>query len=49
MKTTFLEKIINELASLKSIVDIIVDNRISEELKDSLDKIYIRDLSGSDY
>ena len=42
-------EIINDLDSFKTKADIIVANRISEELEDSLDKIYTRDISGSDY
>lgn len=46
----FLEcEIVNDLYTFKSRSDIIVVNRLSEELADSLDKIYTRDLSGSDY
>jgi len=41
--------IVNDLEAFKSMADIIVANRLSEELAGSLDKIYTRDLSGSDY
>ena len=40
---------INDLDIFKSRSDVIVANRISEELEDSLDKMYTPDLSGSDY
>lgn len=46
----FLEcEVINDLNEFKMKSDVIVANRISKELEDSLDKIYTRDLSGSDY
>ncbi|WP_025652950.1 MULTISPECIES: nucleotide sugar dehydrogenase [unclassified Psychrobacter] len=49
-EASFLDcEIVNDLDTFKSISDIIVANRLSEELEDSLDKIYTRDLSGSDY
>lgn len=46
----FLEcEVIHDLNDFKTKSDVIVANRISKELEDSLDKIYTRDLSGSDY
>lgn len=46
----FLEcEVIHNLNDFKTKSDVIVANRISKELEDSLDKIYTRDLSGSDY
>lgn len=46
----FLEcEVIHDLNDFKAKSDVIVANRISKELEDSLDKIYTRDLSGSDY
>lgn len=40
--------VVNDLHSFKSKVDIIVANRLTDDLQDSLDKVYTRDLSGSD-
>lgn len=46
----FLEcEVINDLENFKIKADLIVANPISQELEDSADKIYTRDLSGSDY
>lgn len=42
-------EIVNDLEAFKSRADIIVANRLSEDLSGSLDKVYTRDLSGSDY
>lgn len=42
-------EIVNDLNEFKTKSDVIVANRISAQLEDSLDKIYTRDLSGSDY
>ena len=40
--------VIHELDEFKKMVDLIVVNRMSRELKDSVDKIYTRDLFGRD-
>ncbi|GAF56758.1 UDP-glucose dehydrogenase [Psychrobacter sp. JCM 18901] len=42
-------EIVNDLEAFRSMADIIVANRLSEELAGSLDKVYTRDISGSDY
>lgn len=48
--TTFLNcQVFTDLTLFKSKVDIIVANRITDDLEDSLDKVYTRDLSGLDY
>lgn len=41
-------KIVNDLTTFKSISDVIVCNRVSEELKDVQEKIYTRDLYARD-
>lgn len=47
---SFLEcEMVNELEVFKRRADIIVANRLSEDLSGSLKKVYTRDLSGSDY
>lgn len=46
--TFFNSKVIKELSEFKSQSDIIIANRISDEIKDVSDKIYSRDLFGSD-
>ena len=40
----FNSKVVNELNKFKSLSDVIVVNRVNEELKDVKEKIYTRDL-----
>ncbi|MBY0540216.1 MAG: UDP-glucose 6-dehydrogenase, partial [Campylobacterales bacterium] len=44
----FNSKVIKDLEEFKKISDVIVANRISEDLKDVLEKIYTRDIFNSD-
>lgn len=41
-------RVINNLAQFKDLSDIIIANRITDDLSDVLEKVYSRDLSGSD-
>lgn len=47
-ETFFNSKVINDLDEFKKISDVIVANRVTDEISDVNDKIYTRDLFGSD-
>ncbi len=48
MRLRFLARVIRNLEEFKQISDVIVANRLTDEIRDTERKVYTRDLFGSD-
>ena len=44
----FGSRVVNDLQAFKDEADVIVANRVTEDIEDCLDKIFTRDLFGAD-